>query len=407
MEDLCRAVRQQAVEILSDVVDGRTVILAGSAAHSRAMERFFLDAGAVAVPSVALPPIGGGLAQQLAAIERLLAEPSADIAHNVELIDPRGRAVVYAGSFTAARAFCGRRVIGARTTRHFTAERKDVQDRLLARRALRLPLRQNDITTVRNAVTSMAAHGPVVVQGVPRGSLAMATSHTYAVPSTASDEAICRMLAAMARDCAAVMLTEMNRGTSCTYYGFVTPDSVIDLGPFEALVFWDAASWRVHAPGIMRPLVLRDGAEAACRSAVRVAARRLHQHVGYSGAFGTDGVVVGVQYAIHEINPRICAGFALLDRMCQVSVPLTAVDLALRECRAAAQQALVGLLGRLAAALRAIQRPLVALWADDDQQIQERLTQAAQHTNNPAEWPHHVRATLAGAKQLMPIMELT
>ena len=125
-----------------------------------------------------------------------------------------------------------------------------------------------------------------------------------------------------------------------------------------------------------------------------------------NGAFGTDGVVVGDRYPIHEINPRVCAGFALLDRMCPDSIPLAAVDLALRECSAVAQRALVGPLGRLAAALRAIQRPLVSLWADDDQPVQERLTQAAQLTNNPAAWPHRVRATLAGARHLTPIMEL-
>jgi malonyl CoA-acyl carrier protein transacylase len=85
---------------------------------------------------------------------------------------------------------------------------------------------------------------------------------------------------------------------------------------------------------------------------------------------------------------------------------LAAVDLALRESSAVAQRALIGPLGRLAAALRAIQRPLVSLWANDDQPVQERLMQAAQHTNDPAAWTHGIRATLAGARHLTPIMEL-
>lgn len=102
----------------------------------------------------------------------------------------------------------------------------------------------------------------------------------------------------------------------------------------------------------------------AARASTHAVARRLHEQTGYAGAFGTDGVVNGSRYMIHEINPRMCAGFALLDQLRPDADPLAAVDLVLRERGAAAAAALVRPLADTAHALSDDGRFRFRLWDD-------------------------------------------
>jgi hypothetical protein len=407
VEELCRSLRRATAEAVAGLVEGRVVILAGNAAGSAAMASFCADAGACAVHSLALPTDGTGLAHRLAALEDALARPPVAVVDQLDAIDPNRRAVVYAGSFTAARWLAGRRVLGARSRPQFDAERKDVQDRLMGRGATRAPLTDGGLADIESRIANLASRGPVVVQGVPARLLAMGTSHTYAVPGSASRAAIGRLLASMVEeDCVAVRLVPMDRGIPCTYYGFVASRFAVDFGPFEALVYWDPASWRVRAPGIVRPLLLDARTEAACRSAVQAAMRRLHRQVGYSGAFGTDGVVIDTRYVIHEINPRLCAGFTLLDQMHQPAVPLTAIDLALRERATAAHPVIHAALDEVAAILRTMQRPLLRLWDDEHRSVEARMTAAAGGVSDPGAWVRLVRSAVAAEENLVPLMDL-
>lgn len=105
-----------------------------------------------------------------------------------------------------------------------------------------------------------------------------------------------------------MIVTAFTSGLPCTFYGFISADAVIDFGPVEALVYWDPRTWRIHAPGILWPLRPADRLLGPARSAVHAVARTLRNQLGYIGAFGTDGVLTEDGYAIHEINPRVCAG---------------------------------------------------------------------------------------------------
>jgi len=55
------------------------------------------------------------------------------------------------------------------------------------------------------------------------------------------------------RDCTCAVASGFNSGVPCTFYGFVTDTTVVDFGPVEALVYWDPHTWRILAPGILRP----------------------------------------------------------------------------------------------------------------------------------------------------------
>ncbi len=236
MGQASRAVRNAALEMARPLVSGHVVLLTGNAATSQGMEDFFADAGAAAVHRLVLPEAAGPLASRLAAGEQLLADPPAALVRRVDDLDRDGRGLVYAGSYTAVRNFCGRRVLGYRLESHFAAERKDVQYRLLGvATSDRQLLRIENHTDVRQAIIEQVAHGPAVIQGVPRGLLAIGVSHTYLLPVDASRSRISQMLDRITEDCADIILAPLNTGLPCTYYGFLTSDHVIDFGPSRLL----------------------------------------------------------------------------------------------------------------------------------------------------------------------------
>lgn len=404
MGTLCLALREAALAEVEPQVTGRVVLLTGNATASQGMKEFFVQAGAAAVHRVVLPQVAGQLALRFAAVEELLSDPAESLIRTVDAVDPHSRGLVYAGSYTAVRSFCGRPILGARSQPHFASERKDVQRQLLDDASDRLPFGLENRSDIHHAIVTLAVHGPVVVQGVPHGLLAMGTSHTYVVPTTGSPDEIDRLLASIAHDCDELMVAPLDTGCPCTFYGFVTSDQVVDFGPFEALVYWDRRTWRLHAPGIVRPVYLGDREEVH-RSAVHIAARRLYQRTGCIGAFGTDGVVSSKRYAIHEFNPRVCAGFALLDQMCEHPIPLAAVDLAIRERKLTDQHVLADQLAQLASALRVIQVPMIRLWNDEHRGAQDRLSAAAQHMSDPVAWLRLARRCLA-SEHFVPIAEL-
>lgn len=380
--------RRTALELARPLVDARTIILTGSAAGSRRMARFLTDAGARTVP-IDLGTLPQDTRCRFAACERTLAEPPETLRRQISSADPEGSALVYAGSFTAFTKLCGRRVIGSRSARHRDAERKDTQLDLLGSPA--------QVVALTDGLALPRV--PVVVQGIPDQGIAMATSHTYLVPRSASGRDIGELGAKLGLDCTRVIITTFNAGVPCTFYGFITASAVIDFGPVEALVYWDPRTWRIHAPGILWPLRRTAKVLASARSSVHAVARRLHERLGYTGAFGTDGVISDDGYIIHEINPRVCAGFSLLDQLIPEAAPLAAIDLVLRE--------LPEVSGALAIPLKAVsseleQRlaPTYRLWDSPDRQLPAPSDPAAQ-----AQWAQQIRIQASDGRR--PVIELT
>jgi hypothetical protein len=310
--------RHTVVDLGTRLVGGRPIVLTGSATNSRSMARFFQDAGAARVGSADLAGVPSGIRERLAFYEALLDAPDPGFCRWLDMFDPEGEAMVYAGSFTAGSAVAGRPIIGGRSADHLAAERKDHQETFTRRAGVVRPV-NHGLSHLRR---------PTVVQGVPVAGVAMAASHTYILP-------LANLAAHLARDCDQLIEREFDSGRPCTFYGFVTPQWCVDFGPVEALVYWHRTTWRINTPGIIWPMSLPRPQIQAARRTVHETAARLHAYTGYVGAYGTDGVIHCGRYLIHEINPRLCAGFRLLDRILKVNLPLAAVDLVLREIRIA------------------------------------------------------------------------
>lgn len=195
-----------------------------------------------------------------------------------------------------------------------------------------------------------------------------------------------------------MIVTTFSSGIPCTFYGFISADAVVDFGPVEALVYWDRRTWRIHAPGILWPLRPTDRLLGLARSAVHAVARTLRNQLGYIGAFGTDGVLTEDGYAIHEINPRVCAGFSLLDQLLSEAAPLAAFDLALRE-RPEASKLLATSLMTVPNGLDHRAMPAYRLWEEADDHAPPPWEPAAQ-----AQWAQRIRKKASSSRQ--PILGL-
>lgn len=379
--------RSTGLGLVAPMVSGRTVILTGAAAKGDRMAEFLTDAGARIVRAD-IHVASTEIRDQFMAYEQLLAEPTQEFHDRLDSLDPDGSALVYAGSFTSTQTLCGRRVIGARTGRHLDAERKDTQWEM--RGAPGVMIAVDDLENLTREA---------IVQGIPNDGVSMATSHTYLVPTAADGTSRHELAVRLQSDCTHAILTDPDIGTPCTFYGFVTDTMIVDFGPVEALVSWDPQTWRIHASGILRPVFLADHALSSARAEVHTFAQRLRERHTYVGAFGTDGVVTRTGYVIHEINPRVCAGFRLLDDLAADAAPLASMDLILREIPEASH-ALAEPLETIAAALAKDRRRAYRLW---DASEHEALL--ASETSY-ADWAGRVRLTAArGRVSLQPAEE--
>lgn len=122
--------RRTVLALIGPLVGARTVILTGSAVRSRRMAQFIAEAGARPVP-LDLGRLPTDTRARFAACERQLSDPPSAFQRRLDIEDPDGTALIYAGSFTAVSDVCGRRVIGCRSARHLAAERKDRQLELM------------------------------------------------------------------------------------------------------------------------------------------------------------------------------------------------------------------------------------------------------------------------------------
>lgn len=334
-------VREVALTLVAPLVGDRPVLMAGAAEQSRSMAQFFHETGAT-VASVTLASIPVATQTRFAFYESSLAGTSDELRHQLDVLDPRKNVLVYAGSFITVTEIDERRVIGGRSLAHITAERKDRQQHLTGLKA--------DAVVVREGMVRLT--GPAVVEGVPRVGVAMTTSHTYLVPPQAKKEQIGALATRLRQDCDEVLIRDFRVGAPCTFYGFVTHEWCLGFGPVETLVYWEPATWRIHAPGIRRPLCIDQADVDEARFMVRSVGERLNREVGYVGAFGADGIMHDGRYVIYEINPRVCSGFVLLDAMTTQTVPLSAVDLVLREVGRSAATDLCSPLSDLASSVR-------------------------------------------------------
>lgn len=363
------------------------------------MTQLFRESGARRVESVELETGDMATQARFSFYEELLANPPTWLRDRFRDADPAGDAVVYAGSFSGMSEVLERPVMGGRTRQQFDVERKDAQASLLEKVGV--------VASVAPAAAlQLLEHRgdqglTTVLQGVPMNQLAMGSSHTFIVTPSIGASVLENIIADLGRDSRIILVKDFHSGLPCTFYGFVTASHVIDFGPFEALVYWHRNTCRVDAPGVVRPVDFDTETLAACRATVRSLARRLHRKTGYVGAFGTDGVVLGSRYVVHEINPRVCAGFALLDDMCNVAVPLAAADLVLRMQPREASRSILSNLDALASHISSDMSPRLRLWEAVNREIEERTQQYTYGASSEGEWLARVRRSLSGLDEDM------
>lgn len=313
------------------LVSGRSVILTAGAASSESLAVQMHDLGAREVHRLALrtqPSLG--VWHQLSADDAALLAPSHELAARLDAIDPAAEAVVYTGSYTTCRSLLGRRVLGARRTAWADAECTLEQRRLVGRRVRPLDVDQLE----RLPGIAHLSQIPIVVSGIPRSGSSLGAHHKYLVVTTDTLERRDRLRAigrTLSLDCEVALVARFDPGLPVTVYGYVAEQRVVMQPPVLALVFVDDATSRISAPGIVTFAALSDGQAAAAYRAARNAAFALvHQH-DYRGAFGIDGSLRAEALVVHDINPRVCAGFRTFDRHTLGGAHPSLVDMVLRE----------------------------------------------------------------------------
>ena len=401
LDGAVQEVKHGLLDLIGPLIQGRVVVLTGSVVNNDALGDFFAEAGAREVRRVELYiETESPTHLRFSGIEALIADPPPSVQHLLDTIDPTINAIVYAGSFTAQSSFCGRKIIGVRQKSHFDAERKDRQQEYITAPICSKPYTIDlaDTDDASRTVLAWVHRAPTIVSGIPEGYLALGSSHTYLIEKEQIDHLqahrLSNLIQTIARDCRQAVLSTLDRGRPCTYYGYVSRRWIVDFGPFEALVYWNRKSWQLWAPGIVRPLLLDEAQCGAANGAVHAAARRLHENTGYTGAFCTDGMMQSDRYVIHEINPRVCAGFSLLAELCGGCLPLALIDLALRTRPAEADEVLRTPLNDLAPMLQR-QEPVVKLWDAHLSPLQEELRSRANGMEDIAAWLAQVRQSLA------------
>ncbi|HKO44909.1 MAG TPA: hypothetical protein VJU84_16650 [Pyrinomonadaceae bacterium] len=408
--DAVEHLRQHLLDLIRPIVTGRVVILAGITANNDSIAEFFRLAGATDVISLELlPTVDTPIHLLFSRTETLFKNPPASVESFLSTIDRKVRAVVYAGSFCSQSSLCGRKIIGARKAAHSQAERKDRQlEYGLVDQAANMPriLDFGDEKAAWEIIDKEARDSPIVVSGIPDKYLAMGSSHTYLVyrePGDQPDRNILHVIGVIARDCRKGLISRLDRGTPCTFYGYVSRNWFIEFGAFEGLVFWNRKTLQLSAPGIIRPIYLEAAQHRIATEAIQNATRRLYDGTHYTGAFCTDGIMQSHRYLIHEINPRVCAGFSLLGELCHGRLPLTLIDLALRERPIEADVLLREPLKNVAPFLRT-QGPLIKLWDTRLAPVQEDLRARATETADVTGWISQVRRVLA-SDHLIPVVD--
>jgi hypothetical protein len=312
------------------VQDRDVVIIGGSVAISDAL----IQSGADTVTRIEVPVDRSlPVAEYMRQVDAILASPSSVLARSLDAIDPKGQALIYAGSFTRQQVCCGRRIIGSRRAKWFDAENKESQVRYTTKQAglQQTWIAANSPEEMIRITKTWCASSPTVVSGAPRRFLAMGASHTFLFSGPLSPDVGEGIIRQMCNSCRGIRLSRFTEGIPATFYGFVAAGHLFNIGPVEALSYVEKGSLRIAATGIQVPCQINSAMRKNAAIAIKSTIDALITDVDYKGAFGVDGVLTHKEYVIHEINPRICAGFSWINRATGGTIPMGLIDLILRE----------------------------------------------------------------------------
>lgn len=319
---------------LRGLVEGEIVILMGRAAGWARAAEFLRSAGAEAVlvgPCAA--PKGESTTTAFETENTRLLNPEPETVAFLRRVDPECRARIYAGSAVSARSVDGRGVLGRRLSHWRDLEKKGCQISLTGGQSGYTPSYRclGDGADLELLISDCASRIPCVISGDPKNAIGMGSNYVFRFDEDTGAETLRNVCAAMAHTCDGVRVGEFTVGVPATFYGFVRHGQIAVFQPAEALVGADAFSCRIVAPGILTPVSMRSSVLASAIQKVRSIVQAVVDQSGYRGAFGVDGVLQEQGYVVHEINTRVCAGFAMLARCLQCEIPMGLVDLVVRD----------------------------------------------------------------------------
>lgn len=312
----------------------QTIICTGR--NSPEMTEFFERRGGVRVVQLQSETVGekkAPISEELNNLQHILKDPPRRFAEALHEVDPNAEGLIYAGSFVEEGTCLGRPVIGARKTGWFNSEDKERQ---IAWTDGQTEFQQDWIVSssaddLESACRNLNG-GLIIVSGAPRKGLAMGGSHTFAIPvadNTLSSKSK-GILERLVEACRGVRVSRQTVGRPVTYYGYVAQGHHLAFGPVEALAFWNQSSYRIEALGILTPCP-DGGSRLQPYPEIETILRRVAEACGYCGGFCIDGSIGQKGLVIHEINPRVCAGFTLLNKHVDGVLPANMIDMALRE----------------------------------------------------------------------------
>ncbi len=131
--------------------------------------------------------------------------------------------------------------------------------------------------------------------------------------------------------CKGVRIASLTTGLPITVYGYLADTGkIVIFPPVEAIVGYRKENHKMFAPGILVPPCVHIDINCIENSVQRII-DNLKKHSGYRGAFGLDGVMSKNGFIIHDVNPRICAGFSLMSKLLNDNLPLGLIDMLIRE----------------------------------------------------------------------------
>jgi hypothetical protein len=316
-------------EILSSIVEDRTIVFYGHAQITAEAEYVLKKSGAASV--CALPLSWGKLSsttEYYLKLEQSLLAPSDDILRNLDRFDPHKNALVYAGSFISAESVGGRKIVGQRTKEWQKAERKESQIGLtsVTEDYCAQYINLNHIEEESVFYNICIEHAPCVVAGDrKKQAITMGGDYVFVVDENYDKSDFLNYCKKVISDCDGVRIGSLCRGIPTTVYGFVDKNEIIYFKPVEAIV--GHLNGRMFAPGVLMPGCSSPVVETVVIETIE----RFVATTNYRGAFGIDGIVMpNRSFIVHEINPRICAGFSLFSRIFD-NMPFNLIDLCIRE----------------------------------------------------------------------------
>jgi hypothetical protein len=332
--EIIKDLRQILVANLSSVVAGKRVLLFGQAAASDTVIDFLSEAGVAAIQPISFPLAA---TDKVSAIyycqNKQLQYPEENLKDILLQADPDGDALIYAGSAVNVDNVDGRRVIGYRQPQWSEAERKRIQTVITKGQKGYNPvyIECSSIDSEDVLINFCVERAPCVISGDTKEQIAMGADYVYVITSETDCCTLRMILASLSQCCTGVRIAALTTGLPITVYGyFADIEKTAIFPPVEAIVGYRKVDNKMFAPGALVPTC--ECVDVRCvEKAVENIVNNLSSYCGYRGAFGVDGVFSDKGFTVHEINPRVCAGFSLMSRLLENELPLGLIDMLIRE----------------------------------------------------------------------------